>query len=217
MATANGTVKKTPLERFSRPRTAGLIALRLEPGNTLVSAAIIDSSSDVLLVSSSGKAARFQASAIRALGRIARGVRGIRLTGDHRLIALIVPKPDGFLLTASERGYGKRTAIEDFPVKGRGVQGVIAMRTGERNGDLIGAVQVFADDEIMLISDQGTLVRTHAADVSQTGRNTQGVRLIKLADDAKLVEIERIVESVNGDPDEVDDGPDADEPDELDA
>ena len=198
MATANGTVKKTPLEQFSRPRNAGLIALRLEPGNTLVSAAIIDAASDVLLVSSSGKAARFQAAAVRAMGRTARGVRGIRLTGDHRLIALIVPKADGFLLTASERGYGKRTRIGEFPVKGRGIQGVIAMRTGERNGDLIGAVQVFDDDEIMLISDQGTLVRTHAADVSETGRNTQGVRLIKLADDAKLVGVERIVESVNG-------------------
>ena len=217
MATANGTVKKTPLARFSRPRTAGLIALRLEPGNTLVSAAIIDASSDVLLVSSSGKAARFRASTVRAMGRTARGVRGIRLTGDHRLIALIVPKPDGFLLTASERGYGKRTSIDEFPVKGRGVQGVIAMRTGERNGELIGAVQVFADDEIMLISDQGTLVRTHAADVPQTGRNTQGVRLIKLADDAKLVGVERIVESVNGDTGEVDETPAGDDPDELDA
>lgn len=216
MATANGTVKKTPLERFSRPRTAGLIALRLEPGNTLVSAAIIDSSSDVLLVSSSGRAARFKASAVRAMGRTARGVRGIRLTGDHRLIALIVPKPDGFLLTASERGYGKRTAIEEFPVRGRSAKGVIAMLTGERNGDLIGAVQVFTDDEIMLISDQGTLVRTHAADVRETARYAQGVRLIKLADDAKLVEIERIVESVNGDTGQ-DDDPVADDPDELDA
>ena len=211
MATANGTVKKTPLERFSRPRTAGLIALRLEPGNTLVSAAIIEPTSDVLLVSSSGRAARFRASAVRAMGRTARGVRGIRLTGDHRLIALIVPKPDGFLLTASERGYGKRTDIEEFPVRGRSAKGVIAMLTGERNGDLIGAVQVFADDEIMLISDQGTLVRTHAADVRQTARYAQGVRLIKLADDAKLVEVERIVESVNGDTG------DADDPDELDA
>ena len=213
MATANGTVKKTPLERFSRPRTAGLIALRLDPGNTLVSAAIIDSASDVLLVSSSGKAARFDASAVRGMGRTARGVRGIRLTGNHRLIALIVPKPDGYLLTASERGYGKRTAITEFPVKGRGVQGVIAMRTGERNGDLIGAVQVFADDEIMLISDQGTLVRTPAADVSVTGRNTQGVRLIKLADDAKLVEVERIVESVDGNHADADNDitPDADD------
>ena len=217
MATANGTVKKTPLERFSRPRTAGLIALRLEPGNTLVSAAIIDASSDVLLVSSSGKAARFNASEVRAVGRTARGVRGIRLTGDHRLIALIVPKPDGFLLTASERGYGKRTLIEEFPVKGRGIQGVIAMRTGVRNGDLVGAVQVFADDEIMLISDQGTLVRTHAADVSQTGRNTQGVRLIKLAEDAKLVGVERIVESVTGNGLEDDEIAAGDDPDELDA
>ena len=216
MATANGTVKKTPLERFSRPRTAGLIALRLEPGNTLVSAAIIDSSSDVLLVSSSGRAARFTASAVRAMGRTARGVRGIRLTGNHRLIALIVPKPDGFLLTASERGYGKRTAIDEFPVKGRHAKGVIAMLTGERNGDLIGAVQVFADDEIVLISDQGTLVRTHAGDVRQTARYAQGVRLIKLADDAKLVGVERIVESVNGDTGEVDDDTPADA-DDLDA
>ncbi len=198
MATANGTVKKTPLERFSRPRPSGLIALGLEPGNTLVSAAIIDGASDIMLVASSGKAARFKAAALRATGRTARGVRGIRLSGEQRLIALIVPESDGFLLTASERGYGKRTALDEFPVKGRGIQGVIAMRTGERNGDLIGAVQVFEDDEIMLISDQGTLVRTHAADVSETGRNTQGVRLIRLAEDAKLVGVERIVETENG-------------------
>ena len=199
MATANGTVKKTPLARFSRPRTSGLIALGLEPGNILVGAAIIDAAAEILLVANSGKAARFKASAVRAVGRTARGVRGIRLTEDHRLIALIVPRADGFLLTASERGYGKRTAIGEFPAKGRGGKGVIAMRTGERNGELIGAVQVFEDDEIMLISDQGTLVRTHAADVSEVGRNTQGVRLIKLADDAKLVGVERIVETVNDD------------------
>ena len=221
MATANGTVKKTPLERFSRPRTAGLIALGLEPGNTLVSAAIIDAASDVVLMASSGKAARFKATAVRAVGRTARGVRGIRLTGAHRLIALIVPMPGGFLLTASVRGFGKRTAIDEFPVKGRGGQGVIAMRTGERNGDLIGAVQVFADDEIMLISDQGTLVRTHASDVRETGRNAQGVRLIKLAEDAKLVGVERIVESVNGtngsETDKADPASDATDTDALDA
>ena len=215
MATANGTVKKTPLERFSRPRNAGLIALRLEPGNTLVSAAIIDATSDVLLVSSSGKAARIQAAAVRAVGRTARGVRGIRLAAGHRLIALIVPKPNGYLLTASERGYGKRTNIEEFPVKGRGIQGVIAMLTGKRNGNLVGAVQVFDDDEIMLISDQGTLVRTHAADISETGRYAQGVRLIKLAEDAKLVGVERIVESVNGNNGDTDD--ESADPDELDA
>ena len=195
MATANGTVKKTPLARFSRPRLSGLIALALEPGNTLVGAAIIGADNDLILVASSGKAARFKASAVRAMGRTARGVRGIRLTDDHRLIALIVPRPGGAVLTASEYGYGKRTSVAEFPVKGRAAQGVIAMRTGGRNGDLIGAVQVFDGDEIMLISDQGTLVRTPADDVSVQGRNTQGVRLIRLADDAKLVGLQRIVES----------------------
>ena len=216
MATANGTVKKTPLAQFSRPRNAGLIALRLEPGNTLVSAAIIDADSDAMLVSSAGKAARFHGTAVRAMGRTARGVRGIRLADGHRVIALIVPRPGGYLLTASEHGYGKRTAIDEFPSKGRAIQGVIAMRTGERNGDLVGAVQVFAEDEIMLISDQGTLVRTQAGDISATGRNTQGVRLIRLADDAKLVGVERIVESVNGNNDAGEDAA-ADDDAELDA
>ena len=195
MATANGTVKKTPLARFARPRNAGLIALALEPGNTLVEAAIVEPGDDVLLVASSGKAARFQAAAVRAMGRTARGVRGIRLRPADRLIALIVPDPAGELLTASERGYGKRTAIDEFPVRGRGVQGVIAMRTSARNGVVVGAVQVFPDDEIMLISDQGTLVRTPAADVSLVSRNTQGVRLIRLAGAAKLVGVQRIAES----------------------
>ena len=195
MATANGTVKKTPLARFARPRNAGLIALALEPGNTLVGVAIVEREDDVLLVASSGKGARFQTTAVRAMGRTARGVRGIRLGAGQQVIALIVPADGGELLTASERGYGKRTAIDEFPTKGRGGQGVIAMRTSPRNGPLIGAVQVFADDQIMLISDQGTLVRTHAADVSLVARNTQGVRLIRLAAGAKLVGVQRIVES----------------------
>ena len=198
MATANGTVKKTPVERFARPRNSGLIALALEPGNTLVGAAIVERDSDIMVVSSSGKAVRFKASAVRAVGRTARGVRGIRLADGQRLIALIVPEPDGNVLTASENGYGKRTAIDEFSVRGRGGQGVIAMRTGGRNGDLVAAVQVFAGDEIMLISDQGVLVRTHADDVSSSGRNTKGVRLIRLAGDAKLVGVQRIAESTIG-------------------
>ena len=197
MATANGTVKKTPLERFARRRPSGLIALALTPGNTLVGVDIIEPDSDVMLVASSGKAVRFKATAVRAMGRTARGVRGIRLADGQRVIALIVPKRDGALLTASERGYGKRTAIDEFPVKGRGGQGVIAMRTSSRNGDLVGATQVFEGDEIMLISDQGTLVRTHARDISVVSRNTQGVRLIRLTGDAKLVGVERIAESVS--------------------
>jgi len=198
MATANGTVKKTPLRQFSRPRNSGLIALALEPGNTLVGVAIVEPGDDLILVASSGKATRFNAAAVRAMGRTARGVRGIRLSGDHRVIALIVPEEGGALLTASEHGYGKRTSVAEFPTKGRGAQGVIAMRTGGRNGDLVGAVQVFDGDQIMLISDQGTLVRTLASDISLLGRNTQGVRLIRLANGAKLVGVERIVESVDG-------------------
>ncbi len=203
MATANGTVKKTPLEQFSRPRTAGLIALELEDDNTLVGAALTNGHSDVLLISSSGKAARFKESDVRAMGRTARGVRGIRLTGDHSVIALIIPQPGGQVLTASEKGYGKRTSMEDFPVKGRGVQGVIAMQTSARNGDLIGAVQVFEGDELMLISDLGTLVRTKTEEISVLGRITQGVRLINLRGDERLVGVQRVVESE--DPDEEDD------------
>lgn len=200
MATANGTVKKTPLEQFSRPRTSGLIALDLEEGNTLVGVALTDGHCDVLVLSSSGKAARFKESDVRAMGRTARGVRGIRLIGGHRLIALIVPLENGYILTASENGYGKRTLVNDFPLKGRGTQGVIAMQVSERNGALVGAVQVFDGDELMLISDQGTLVRIPADQVSLVGRNTQGVRLIALRDDERLVRIARIVESeVNGD------------------
>ncbi|MCY4013894.1 MAG: DNA gyrase subunit A [Gammaproteobacteria bacterium] len=199
MATANGTVKKTAVERFSRPRKAGLIALALEPGNALVGAAIVEPDSEVMVVASSGNAVRFKTSDVRAVGRQARGVRGIRLKDDHRLIALIVPEVGGQVLTASENGYGKRTAVDEFRITKRAGKGVIAMQTGERNGELVGAVQVFPGDEIMLISDQGVLVRTRADDISLMGRYTQGVRLIRLGSDAKLSGLQRIDESVNGD------------------
>jgi DNA gyrase subunit A len=202
MATANGTVKKTPLEQFARQRSTGLIALELEEGNTLVGAAFTDGHCDVLLVSSSGKAVRFKESDVRAMGRTARGVRGIRMAGDHRVISLIIPAPDGLILSASEKGYGKRTAVDEFPVKGRGGQGVIAMQRSDRNGDVVGAVQVFGGDELMLISNMGTLVRTAADEVSVQGRNTQGVRLINLRGDEKLVGVERIVDSESADADE---------------
>jgi DNA gyrase subunit A len=196
MATANGTVKKTPLEQFSRPRPSGLIALDLEEDNTLVGAAITDGTCDVLLCSSSGKATRFKESDVRAMGRTAKGVRGIRLPGEHKLISLIIPDLEGFVLTASENGYGKRTAISDFPVKGRGGQGVIAMQTSDRNGRLVGAIQVFDGDELMLISDMGTLVRTSTHEISVLGRNTQGVRLIKLKAEEQLNSVGRIAEQV---------------------
>ena len=194
MATANGTVKKTPLEQFSRPRNSGLIALDLEDDNTLVGAAITNGSCDILLCASSGKATRFKESDVRAMGRSAKGVRGIKLGSGHSLISLIIPAQDGYLLTASENGFGKRTALDDFPLRGRGAQGVIAMQTSDRNGALVGAVQIFDGDELMLISNMGTLVRTKGDGVSLLGRNTQGVRLIKLREEEKLNSVSRIEE-----------------------
>ena len=195
MATANGTVKKTPIDQFSRPRSVGLIAIDLEEDNHLVRAVYTDGTRDVMLLTSSGKAVRFKESDVRAMGRTARGVRGAKLGNGHRIIACIVPDPGTMILTASAHGYGKRSQVEDFPLRGRGGQGVIAMQTSERNGDIVGAVQVGESDEIMLISNQGTLVRTRAEEISVLGRNTQGVRLINLRDSEQLVGLERIVET----------------------
>lgn len=192
MATAQGTVKKTPLTQFSRPRTNGLRAIALDEGDVLVGTAITDGNCDVILFSSSGKAARFDEGQVRSMGRVSRGVRGIRLGEDHKVISMVIPRVEGMVLTVSENGFGKRTDVNDFPKKGRGSQGVIGMQTSDRNGALIGAVQVFANDEIMLISDQGTLVRTRADEVSLLSRNTQGVRLIKTRDKEHIVGLTRI-------------------------
>ena len=211
MATTNGTVKKTPLEQFSRPRSSGLIAVDLEEGNTLVGVAITTGSSDVLLCSSAGKAARFKESDVRAMGRTAKGVRGIRLTAEQKLISLIIPAENGYVLTASENGYGKRTPVNDFPVKGRGGQGVIAMQSSSRNGQMVGAVQVFGGDELMLISTMGTLVRTAADEVSELSRNTQGVRLINVKEGELVNSVARIAEQE----DISDPGADADNGDEA--
>lgn len=195
MATAQGTVKKTTLDQFSRPRSVGLIACELDEGDYLVGVTITDGSKDILMISNVGKAVRFKESDVRSMGRTARGVRGIRLKEGEQVIALIVPEEGGTILTASERGYGKRTAVEEFATKGRGGQGVIAMITSERNGNLVGAVQVFEEDQVMLISDQGTLVRTYVDQVSVLGRNTQGVTLIKIDAKEKLVGVTRICDT----------------------
>ncbi len=194
MATAKGTVKKTPLSQFSRPRSVGLIALGLEEGDTLIAAAITDGAREVMLFSDGGKVIRFKEKHVRTMGRTARGVRGMRLPEGQRLISMLIPEPDAQILTASLNGYGKRTVIDEFPRRGRGGQGVIAMVTSERNGPLVGAVQVQSGEEIMLISDQGTLVRTRVDEVSSLGRNTQGVTLIKLAKNEHLVSLERVQE-----------------------
>ncbi len=204
MATAFGTVKKTPLGQFSRPRSSGLIALKLEEGDTLIAAAITDGAKEVMLFSSAGKVLRFAESKVRTMGRAARGVRGIRLGKDQQLISMLIPESGAQILTASERGFGKRTGLGKFPRRGRGGQGVIAMVTSERNGKLVSAIQVRDGEEIMLISDQGTLVRTRVDEVSSSGRNTQGVTLIKLAKDESLVGLERVqvLASIEDDADE---------------
>ena len=194
MATAKGTVKKTPLVQFSRPRSSGLIALRLDEGDTLIAAAVTDGAREVMMFSDGGKVIRFKESKVRTMGRTARGVRGMRLPEGQEIISMLIPEADAQILTASERGYGKRTAMVEFPRRGRGGQGVIAMVSNERNGKLVGAVQVLEGEEIMLISDQGTLVRTRVSEVSSLGRNTQGVTLIKLAKDETLVGLERVQE-----------------------
>ncbi|MEN8166129.1 MAG: DNA gyrase subunit A [Pseudomonadota bacterium] len=191
MATSAGTVKKTPLEAFSRPRAGGIIAVDLREGDKLIGVDLTDGEQDILLFSSSGKAARFHESNVRAMGRTACGVRGIRLEQGHRLVSLIVAH-EGDVLTVTENGFGKRTAIHEYPVHGRGGQGVISIQTSERNGAVVGAVQVTDDDEIMMITDGGTLVRNRVTDVSQMGRNTQGVIMIRLSKQEKLIGIERI-------------------------
>ncbi len=201
MATASGTVKKTELINFSRPRSVGLKALELEEGDVLVGTAITDGEQDVMLVSSSGKTIRFNEGDVRPMGRTARGVRGIRLTAEHRMISLIIPEADKQILLVSENGYGKRTRVEEFPVYGRGGQGVIGIQASTRNGAVVGASQVSDSDEIMLISDKGTLVRTRVDEVSVQGRNTQGVRLIKLKTEERLVGLERVDEPTDSDHD----------------
>ncbi len=194
MATSNGTVKKTPLTQFARPRSVGLIALDLVDDDHLVGTAITDGDCDVMLFSSAGKAVRFSESDVRAMGRTSRGVRGIRLEEGQTVISMVIPKDEGKVLTVSENGYGKRTLITEYPTKGRGGKGMIAMQCSDRNGSVVGAVQVFDGDEIMLISDQGTLVRTRVDEVSLSGRNTQGVRVIRVKEDEHVIGVERIEE-----------------------
>ncbi len=199
MATSGGTVKKTALNLFSRPRSSGIIAIDLRNDDRLVNVAITDGSREIMLVASHGKAIRFREEDVRPMGRGAAGVRGIKLPEGHEVIALTIVG-DGMLLSATENGFGKRTAIDDFPVQGRGGQGVIAIQTTERNGRTVGAIQVGDEDEVMLISSGGTLVRTPVSDISIIGRNTQGVTLIRVEPGQRLVGLARI-ESI-GDEDE---------------
>ena len=191
-ATKQGTVKKTQLNAYSRPRANGIIAVELREDDRLVGAAVTLGDQDVMLFAGSGKAIRFSETDVRTMGRTAAGVRGLRLaSNDDEVIALSIPDKE-FMLIATENGYGKRTPLNDFPVQGRGGQGVIAIQASDRNGRVVGAVQVSTDDEVMLISSAGTLVRTSTSEISVMGRNTQGVRLIRLDTNDKLVGLERV-------------------------
>ncbi|WP_371189173.1 DNA topoisomerase (ATP-hydrolyzing) subunit A [Thalassotalea maritima] len=225
MATASGTIKKTPLTAYSRPRANGIIALNLRDDDTLIGVDITDGTNDIMLFSDEGKVVRFnemardaetgeikidpetgeQVHALRAMGRTATGVRGIKLEGDQKVVSLIVPRSEGAILTVTENGYGKRTELEEYPAKSRATKGVVSIKVSERNGPVVGAVQVDDNDEIMLITDNGTLVRTRVNEVSVIGRNTQGVRLIRTAEDEHVVGLQRI-EEIDADDDELIDG-----------
>jgi DNA gyrase subunit A len=199
-ATASGKVKRTPLSSFSRPRTNGIIALDLRDEDNLIGVQLTRGGSDLLLFTSAGKGIRIAEGNVRAMGRTAAGVRGIKVKSADEVISLIATQDnDGQILFATENGFGKRTRISDFSVQGRGGQGVISIQTSARNGRVIGAIKTTDDEEIMLISNGGTLVRTPAGDISLLGRNTQGVTLIRLDKNEQLVQIEPVAASVEDD------------------
>ncbi|ATZ74292.1 DNA gyrase subunit A [Idiomarina sp. X4] len=198
MATKNGTIKKTPLPEYSRPRNGGIIALNLVEGDELIGVDITDGNGDIMLFSDAGKVVRFAEEQVRSMGRTATGVRGIRLEEGQRVVSLIVPREyedqEAAVLTVTENGYGKRTPLSEYPAKSRATKGVVSIKVSERNGSVVGAMEVIDGNEIMLISNKGTLVRTRVNEVSTVGRNTQGVRLIRTGDDEKVVGLQRIDE-----------------------
>lgn len=222
MATSHGTVKKTALTAYSNPRANGIIAVNLKDGDQLIGVDITNGDDEIMLFSNEGKVVRFgekvrdsetgevktdpetgeEVLSLRPMGRTATGVRGIRLEEGQKVVSLIVPKGDGAILTVTENGYGKRTQLSEYPAKSRATKGVVSIKVSERNGAVVGAVQVGLNDELMLISDKGTLVRTPAGGVSIIGRNTQGVTIIRTAGDEKVVGLQRIDE-IQSDEDEV--------------
>lgn len=196
MATANGTVKKTALSAFSRPMSKGIIAVNLDEGDYLIGVALTDGKQDIMLFSDGGKAVRFAESEVRAMGRNAAGVRGMRLGRGQHVISLLTAESETFsVLTATENGYGKRTPIAEYTRHGRGTQGMIAIQTSERNGKVVAAQRVTRDDEIMLITTGGVLIRTRVSEVREMSRSTQGVRLINLSEGERLAGLEKVVET----------------------
>jgi len=196
MATASGTVKKTALTDFSRPRSAGIIAINLNEGDELIGVDLTDGNNEVMLFSAAGKVVRFSEEAVRSMGRTATGVRGIRLGEGDSVVSLIIPRGDGCILTVTQNGFGKRTESAEYPTKSRATQGVISIKVSERNRPVVGAIQVDEADQIMMITDAGTLVRTRVSEVSTVGRNTQGVTLIRTAEQEHVVGLQRVAEPV---------------------
>lgn len=195
MATARGTVKKTSLAAFKNKRSAGIIAVNLHDDDSLIGVDLTEGDDNVILFSKAGKVVRFSEEKVRAMGRTASGVRGMKLADNDEVVSLIIPHSDGDILTVTENGYGKRTVLTEYPEKGRGTQGVVSIKVSERNGQVVGAIQVDEADEFMMITDAGTLVRTRAAEVSQVGRNTQGVTLIRTSESERVVSLQRIADS----------------------
>jgi DNA gyrase subunit A len=200
MATSDGTVKKTELTEFSRPRASGIIAIDLQDGNQLVDVGLTQGGCDVLLFSDAGKVIRFPEDDVRPMGRSARGVRGILLQKGQSVIAQIIACPEGAsetaaVLTATRNGYGKRTPLVDYPKHHRGGQGVISIQVTERNGPVVGACIVEEEDEVMLISSGGVLIRTRVKEISVVGRNTQGVNVMEMSVEEHLVGMEKVAES----------------------
>jgi DNA gyrase subunit A len=200
MATSKGIVKKTPLSHFSRPRQMGIIAVDLEDSDHLIGVSITNGTNDVMLFSDGGKAVRFSETNVRAMGRTARGVRGMKLPQDHRLISLVtVDDDEQSVLTATQNGYGKRTRVGEYTRHGRGGQGVVAIQTSDRNGKVVSARLVSERDEVMLITSGGVLIRTPVDQIREMGRSTQGVRLINLGAEERLAGLVKVEEQVDGD------------------
>jgi DNA gyrase subunit A len=200
MCTAKGTVKKTSLDAYSNPRRGGIVAIGIDEEDRLIDAVLTDGTQDIILSKRNGKAIRFHEEDVRPMGRTAHGVRGVTLEEDDAVVGMLAVRREASLLTATENGYGKRTPISEYRITGRGGKGIISIQTNERNGRVVAALEVVLEDEVMLITRNGIVIRTRASEISEIGRNTQGVRLIQLEPGDTLIDVARVEE--NGDEEE---------------
>jgi DNA gyrase subunit A len=198
MTTARGIVKKTPLSAYSNPRRAGIVAIGVDGEDRLIDAVLTDGTQEIILSKRDGKAIRFQETDVRPMGRTARGVRGVTIEGDDAVVGVIAVRREASLLVATENGYGKRSPISEYRITGRGGKGIISIQANDRNGRVVAALEVVPDDEVMLITRGGMVIRTQVAGISEIGRNTQGVRLINLEPGDQLIDVAKVEESAEG-------------------